>query len=154
MKKILPVILAILGVCAGIGSGLVLRGDASSQSSSHTEEAAHNDSGKTIREYVKLNNQFVVPVVTNGTVTSMVLISLSLEVQPGKKELVFVREPKLRDGLLQVMFDYANIGGFAGAFTNSDNLIVLKNLLLETSRSSLGPFVTDVLIIDIARQEV
>ena len=63
-------------------------------------------------EYVKLSNQFVVPVVKGKTVVSLVVLSLSLEVPEGQKDAVFRREPKLRDSFLQVLFDHANIGGF------------------------------------------
>ena len=69
-------------------------------------------------EYVKLNNQFVVPVVEDGRVAAMVVLSLSLEVEAGNTEAVYQREPKLRDAFLQVLFDHANVGGFCGSFTD------------------------------------
>lgn len=105
------------------------------------------------REYVKLSNQFVVPVVQNEAVSSMVVIALSLEVHSGQKETIFLREPKLRDAYLQVLFDHANLGGFKGEFTNSGNLDVLRSALLEVSHDAVGELITDVLIVDIARQD-
>jgi flagellar protein FliL len=104
-------------------------------------------------EYVKLNNQFVVPVVEKGRVAAMVVLSLSLEVAPGDTEAVYQREPKLRDVFLQVMFDHANTGGFSGSFTDGSNLIVLRTSLKEAAAQVLGPGVSDVLITDIARQD-
>lgn len=168
MKKLFPIVLALIGIAVGIGVGILLRPDFTAQMTddAHVETEAGNtpeeDSGNSIKsmgsneakEYVKLNNQFIVSVVSQDVVTSLVLISLSLEVEPGRKETVFSHEPKLRDAFLQVMFDHANIGGFNGAFTNSNNLDVLRFSLLETAQKTLGPFVTDILILDIARQEV
>ena len=84
----------------------------------------------------------------------MVLVSLSLEVKSGYKETVYAQEPKLRDALLQTMFDHANIGGFDGAFTQSGNLDLLKKSLFETARITLGDSLAEVLIIDIARQKI
>lgn len=167
MKKLFPLVLTLVGISVGMGAGMVFRPDPETQtdenhsdttkdiaSAEHSGERYQGVEANEAREYVKLNNQFVVSVVSQDVVTSLVLISLTLEVDPGKKEAVFTYEPKLRDALLQVMFDHANIGGFTGAFTNSSNLDVLKFALLETAQKTLGPFVTDVLILDIARQEV
>lgn len=168
MKKLLPIILTLVGIAAGIGAGIALRPDHQAElaenpcgddpnmgaSADHVDKQ-HQDIGESgEKEYVKLNNQFIVSVVSQGVVTSLVLISLSLEVETGRKETVFSYEPKLRDALLQVMLDHANIGGFEGAFTNSNNLDVLRFEMLETARNTLGSFVTDVLILDIARQDV
>jgi hypothetical protein len=83
----------------------------------------------------------------------MVILSLSLEVATGTSEQVYSREPKLRDGFLQVLFDHANSGGFKGSFTDSSNLVLLRRTLMETARSILGEVVQDVLISDIARQD-
>ena len=105
-------------------------------------------------DYVKLNNQFVVPVVLNGQVASMVILALSLEVVVGGTEQVYALEPKLRDVFLQVLFDHANSGGFTGDFTSSKNMVVLRDALREVAIKTLGATVTDVLITDVARQDL
>jgi len=175
MKKLLPILLALIGIGGGIGAGVMLRpppaevveiqpcGDGSdiAKSAAHGDDhgADHGDEGSTgpegeLREYVKLNNQFVVPVVTESKVEALVVLSLSVEVGPGQKELVYAREPKLRDSFLQVLFDHANMGGFRGAFTNANNMDVLRNALNEAARKAIGDTISDVLITEIARQDV
>jgi len=104
-------------------------------------------------EYAKLNNQFVIPLVQDGTVAALVVMSLSVEVDFGHKDDVFRKEPKLRDSFLQVMFDHANIGGFRGDFTRFENLNVLRTGLREVAQRDVGEHVKDVLIIEIARQD-
>lgn len=104
-------------------------------------------------DFVKLNNQFIVPVLENGKVTSLVILSLSLEVTAGGRGKVFALEPKLRDGFLKVMFDHANAGGFNGNFTSDDNMLVLRDALKEVAFKILGPILQDVLIIDMVRQD-
>ena len=64
------------------------------------------------------------------------------------------REPKLRDAYLQVLFDHANVGGFNGSFTSSGNMSILRRALLQTSQNLFGNLILDVLITDIARQDV
>jgi flagellar protein FliL len=187
MKKLAPLILALLGCAAGAGAGYVLRpatGPSADAADGHAPEAddaehaepapehgteataapatehgedaadaADGEHAENQPEYVKLNNQFVVPVVENGSVVAMVILSLSLEVAPGSTEAVYTREPKLRDVFLQVLFDHANSGGFRGTFTDGANLVVLRQALLEIARRTLGEVVSDVLIVDIARQD-
>lgn len=153
LGKLLPILLILIGVGGGIGAGVMLRPEPSAEGEHAAPvEEAEVDPEK-MPEYAKLNNQFVIPVVEKGRVVAMVILALSLEVEKGKTEEVFAREPKLRDVFLQILFDHANAGGFNGSFTDGANLILLRKSLLETAKSVLGTVVTDVLISDIARQD-
>lgn len=172
MRKLLPVILALIGLGGGIGAGLLFRpapasedhaADETSVDAEHSEGGTHDDAEDSetgaehgeegLPEYVKMNNQFVVPVVDDARVVAMVVLSLSLEVEAGNTEAVYQREPKLRDAFLQVLFDHANTGGFSGSFTDGSNLVVLRTSLTEAAALVLGAVVKDVLITDIARQD-
>ena len=162
MDKLLPLLLIILGIGGGAGAGFLLKpgpvettmdnpcgdGEMPKAPAAAVEEVMPED-----REYVKLSNQFVVPVVREGRVDALVVLSLSAEVQLGTRETVFSREPKLRDVFLQQMFDYANQGGFSGVFTETNTLDVLRQMLTEAGREVLGAQLLDVLITDIARQD-
>jgi hypothetical protein len=162
MRKLIPILLALIGLGVGGGAGYFLRpapeetlaanpcgeGPAPTE---HDEEAPAE--GEPTVEYVKLNNQFVIPVVENGQVTALVILSLSMEVKVGATEKVYAAEPKLRDNLLQVLFNHANVGGFKGAFTDEANMETLRKALLEASQSVLGDVVTGVLVSDIVRQD-
>ncbi len=165
MKKLLlPILLLLLGVGSGVGAGLALKlepqediladghpcGDPNTAPDSVSEPAVDVTEE---REYVKLNNQFIIPVVQDGSVAALVVMSLNLEVTIGARTAIFAVEPKLRDGFLQVMFDHANIGGFSGDFTSGTNMRALRNELLRVAREIAGDRVTDVLIIDIVRQD-
>ncbi len=148
MKKlILPVVLGLIGLAAGAGAGFFLRADASATAEVESEEPT------VPPEYAKLNNQFVIPVMEDGVVVSLVVLSLSLEVTPGSTIMVFEHEPKLRDVFLQVLFNHANAGGFRGSFTDSANLVPLRMALFEAAVGVLPNVVTDVLIGDIVRQD-
>lgn len=173
LGKLIPVILALVGLGGGVGAGFFLRtapaaedhatdsadpakadehGAAPAEGEGAT--AAHEgDPEAGAPEYVKMNNQFVVPVVEGGRVAAMVVLSVSIEVEAGNTEAVYQREPKLRDVFLQVLFDHANTGGFSGSFTDGANLIVLRTSLKEAAVLVMGSAVRDVLITDIARQD-
>jgi flagellar protein FliL len=155
MRKLLPLILLLLGTAAGVGAGLALRPAPEPDGASTAEgaEAPKPVAPNTEQEYVKLPSQFVIPLLEGGRVGSLVVLSLSLEVPLGQTEAVFAREPRLRDEFLRVLFDHANTGGFRGTFTDTGNLVVLRRALLDAARKAMGENVSDVLITDIVRQD-
>ncbi len=168
MKMILPILLALIGLGGGLGAGVFLYkpppadematdGHAAAGDTADAQEAmaeAGEEPDPNGLDYIKLNNQFIVPLVTGGNVTSLVVVSLNLEVRNGNEELVYSREPRLRDAFLRVLFDHANAGGFSGDFTKSTNMMVLRDSLLEIARKNLGDIVTKVLIVDLVRQDI
>lgn len=159
MKKLLlPLILLLVGVGAGVGAGIFLRDDAEPMAEAPPEDEPEapdeEEEEPTDKSYVKLSNQFVVPVVEDGLVTALVVMTLSLEVAPGNTEAIYSKEPKIRDAFLQVMFDHANMGGFSGAFTNSATMDVLRKSLRETAQNGIDDSISDVLISNIVRQDV
>jgi len=162
LSKLLPILLLLIGTGAGVGAGVFLRPEPTVEEPKITAETQEGEtvdpSGQESeepldREYVKLSNQFVIPVVADARVSALVVMSLSVEVKPGHRDEIFAKEPKLRDSFLQVMFDHANIGGFRGTFTETGNLDILRVGLREIAIRDVGEIVTDVLILDIARQD-
>nr|WP_252734580.1 flagellar basal body-associated FliL family protein [Octadecabacter sp. B2R22] len=164
---ILPLILLLLGVGGGVGAGLFLTpeteelvSDPCGDTSVTPTELAHEETESSDpipldgREYARMNNQFVVPIVVGERVTALIVMSLSIEVETGGQEAVFSHEPRLRDAFLQVMFDHANMGGFAGAFTSSSNMRLLREALQGAADDVMQGHITDVLIVDIVRQDV
>ena len=172
MKKLLPIILLLVGLGAGVGAGLALRpepapppameedmaknGEHSDGHDGHKEmkKEEKSEGPPTGREYVELVDQFIIPVVNDSSVTSLILVTLTLEVDAGATEKVFQAEPRIRGALLQAMFDHANIGGFNGAFTNSSKLEPLRKTFVDVAQKVYGDEISDVLIVQITRQDV
>lgn len=172
MKKILiPVILTILGAGAGIGTGYVLgpktpeqeaqtEGKVATQNPENKAENTQETQGESNAlpsdnaNYFKIQNQFIVPIIHHGKMTGMVLMSLAIEADPSLRDAIFKHEPKLRDAFLRVMFDHANIGGFDGNFTENGPMQLLDESLLRVAQGMIGIGIRDVLILEIARQEL
>lgn len=169
MKKLIPIIMLLVGSGAGVGAGIFLRPApveeevvSDEMTEDHIEEKVD---GKAMEkdedhmssqgmEYVRLPNQFVVPLVAKDRISAMVVMSLSIEVVSGYGEDVFEKEPKLRDGFLRVLFDHASIGGFDGAFINNENLDVVRRKLRDVAKKVMGSDIaSDVLIFEVARQD-
>ncbi|MDW3223533.1 MAG: flagellar basal body-associated FliL family protein [Paracoccaceae bacterium] len=171
MKKLLPIIMLLIGSGAGVGAGIFMRPPPTavdqenamidpigSEQELDEVEASANIPGAASSaegmEYVKLPNQFVVPLVEKDRISAMVVMALSVEVAAGASTEVIDKEPKLRDEFLRVLFDYATIGGFSGSFINNENLDVLRSDLREAAKRVMGSDVAnDVLIFEIARQD-
>jgi hypothetical protein len=168
LNKMIPLILLLIGAGAGVGAGVFLRpadtieedkaveivGEEGGEAHSVIGEIRAEEDEESDYEYVKLHNQLVIPIVSGGRVTALVVMALSIEVPAGKSDFVLLREPKLRDSFLQVLFDHANIGGFDGNFTDTEVLGRLRDALKEVAQKDLGrEVVNDVLIIEIARQD-
>ena len=169
MKIVLPLVMLIVGSGAGVGAGLFLKPEpepappamdeeVSNAEQPEAEEAEQEpqsaDEENAAVQYVELSNQFVVPIVDNNRIASMVVLSLNVEVPDGGSQIIYDTEPKIRDAFLRVLFDFANIGGFSGAFTDNNNLNVLRRNLREVAQKTMGSdVINDVLISDIARQD-
>jgi hypothetical protein len=165
MGKILPILLALVGAGAGIGAGILTRPPPAEEMANPCGDPAEGgaepaaapeeppETPEAVTTFVKLNNQFIVPVLAEGRVQSLVVLSLSIEVTAETPDAVFAREPKLRDAFLQVLFDHANAGGFAGNFTAGTSMTTLRRALGEAATQVLGPIAVGVLIEDIVRQD-
>lgn len=173
MRLLLPVILLLLGMGLGVGAGFFLQPSPEVAQTPEVTQAIspcgepEGDPDSVLaaisaqnsvipqseREYAKLSNQFIVPVVAEGRVSALVLLSLSIEVSAGSKGLVAEYEPKLRDVFLQVLFNHANLGGFAGSFTSTTNMRDLRNALRLAAHEVMADRVIDVLIVDLVRQD-
>ena len=163
MKLIIPIILALLGTGAGVGAAIVMGAD---KQSHETEIACMPAAEKTVAEtppsseeappsdgeFVKLANQFLVPVLVQDEVDAMVVMSLSLEVEPGTTSEVFHLEPKIRDKFLQILFDHANKGHFGSGYTSNRSLEILRNALRAAAQDITRGKTRDVLIVEIAKQ--
>jgi flagellar FliL protein len=146
LRLLVPVGLSLVGLLAGLAIGAVTRPAPEDAATLAIPVAGP-------RDYVRLNNQFVVPVLSEGRVEAFVILSLSLEVTVGGSETIYSREAKLRDALLAALFEHANAGGFRGAFTSADRMHSLRAALLEAAGTVAGPVITDVLIVDMMRQD-
>ncbi|MEM7522255.1 MAG: flagellar basal body-associated FliL family protein [Pseudomonadota bacterium] len=183
MKFILPVIFALLGATGGLFGGHMLKPppeedpsmtDGSDQASSEAmpdAEMAEDDPTKGQTElagyekpqpvvskpentkFVKLEKQFVVPVIEGRRVASLMVLSLAVEVNEDAEEAVFSHEPKLRDELLRALFVHAQSGGFSGQFTKPHLMDDLKASLGVAARQVLGDVSYEVLLTNIVRQD-
>jgi flagellar protein FliL len=167
MKILLPLGIALLGLGGGLGAGFALKPAPEIAEPCEGEDcpdpaladgAPAAPAPQTVfgaLEYVALEKPFIVPVFADDRVAAMVVLSLSVEVPEGQRNNVLALQPRLRDGLLAVMFRHANSGGFDGSFTAGQKMADLKSALLAAAREVMtGIAVGEVLVTEIVRQDV
>lgn len=159
MLKFLPIVLPVLGLGVGVGAGVMMPPAApqiTAECPAPADAAAQGEPAlpDTPVEYMKINNQFIVPLVDGNDVTSMVIVSLSLEIAEGRQQDIYDIEPKLRDAFLRVLFDHASLGGFEGNFLSHLGLDTLRLALREMGQKTAGPVLRDVLIVDLVKQAI
>ncbi|HRO10637.1 flagellar basal body-associated FliL family protein [Amaricoccus sp.] len=179
MKKLAPLLIALLGLGVGVGVGLALKPapepevaaacpPAEGEAEAKAEVACPADGAdpfaptkpeekkKKAAElaYVQMDKPFVVPIFAGEKVAAMVVVSLSVETDTEGAHDVEALKPRLRDGFLKVMFRHANSGGFDGSFTSGRKMDDLKSALLRSAQEIVpGTLVEEVLITEIARQD-
>ena len=152
MRKLLPLLIALLALAGGVGAGMALRPPpAEPDAAMVTTPAYPVADGPT--EVLRLPSNFLIPLLSEGRVRAMVVVALALELVPEHGIDLARHEARLRAIFLQMLFDYANLGGFDGVFTAGEQLLTLRRSLLEAARLEFGDKVHDVLIVDLLRQE-
>ena len=145
--------LLLCGAAAGAGAAFFWPAPATEEHQAEAPTDSHDAAPPGAPVYIDLHNQFVVPVVENGAVTAMVVLTLSLATTAADEDRVRAQEPRLRDQFLQVLFNHANTGKFSGLFTAPTTLGDLRHSLLTAAKDTVGDGVGDVLIVDIVRQD-
>lgn len=175
IRKLIPIALPVLALVGGAFGGDMLRapadpakthaGDAhdapatddhatddhAKASSGHGGDDGHG--GTEADGWFTFPTQFFVPLVRQGDMGDLMIITLTLQTDGASIEPMRKKEHALRDALLRQLLIHANTGGFDGNFTADRNLAGLR---LDLQKAAAG--VTDlpikaVLIEDIARQQ-
>jgi len=104
--------------------------------------------------YHKLDKQFVIPVVADERVQSLMVISIELRIDEGASDAVFEHEPKLRDEFLQQLFIHGQSDGFSTIYQKPHVLAYLRDSLLMAAQRVLGDLVHEVLLTSLVRKDV
>ncbi len=104
--------------------------------------------------YMKFSRQFIIPVIRQNGVGSLVALDINLELSASANENVYLQEPKLRDAILSSLLRLSNEGAFNKHLLQPDNMEDIRAALFASAQSILGDDVTGVLILNFARQDL
>lgn len=104
--------------------------------------------------YLKFSRQFIVPIVAANNVDTLLIIDINLEITPSATEDAYSQEPKLRDALLTTLLKLSNEGFFNDDILKEGNIEEIRAALLEAAQAIIGDDALEVLILNIARQDL
>ncbi len=172
MKKLLPILLAVIAVAVGAAGGFFLRaagspaapgGEAATgqKEVAHAEkDAAHvaNDDahGKKgdAAVYMKFSRQFVTPIVAEGRPAAMMILDVNIEIDPALADTIYAEEPRLRDGVLKALLRQSAAGRLGSIFADPAVLEETRREILEEMRAIVGDGAKSVLIMDVGYQKL
>lgn len=122
------------------------------------EKAGHDDHGsgksKGNLAYFKFTREFVVPLISNERVSSLVILNLSLETDTTKADNLYLKEPLLRDSIMTTLIEIAGDGRTFQRMTSIENYETIRSMVLVDLQKRLpDQGIRNVLIMDIARQD-
>ena len=104
--------------------------------------------------YYKFSREFVVPIMRGGQVTSLVILHISLETDSATSERLFSEEPKLRDNIMTTLIGLSNDGRTLERPTDINNYETIRSVILMNLKDSIDSGIKNVLIVDMAKQNL
>tara|TARA_R100000365_G_C2748660_1_gene81078 strand:+ start:6533 stop:7063 length:531 start_codon:yes stop_codon:yes gene_type:complete len=175
MKQIVPAIVALLCILAGGAGGYLMKsGGTSSVSGAAHEDVAkghgeskkadkgHDQGGKSQHgeaasgevTFYKFTREFVVPMIEDDRVKSLVILNLNLEIDTSISQELFSKEPILRDNIMTTLVKLSSGGKTMDSITDVDNYETLRSMILSNLQNEIPEGIHNVLILDMARQDL
>lgn len=104
--------------------------------------------------YYKFSREFVIPIMRGGQVKSLVILHLSLETDPSISEQLFTEEPKLRDNIMTTLIELSNDGRTLEELTTVNNYETIRAMVLMNLNDAVSDQIKNVLIVDVAKQDL
>lgn len=119
----------------------------------HAKDGKEGDAAPAVI-YYKFTREFVVPIIRDGRVSSLVILNLNLEADASIERELFDMEPKLRDNIMTTLITLSNDGTTFESMTSVKNYESIRSLVLQNLGSVVKDGITNVLIVDLAKQDI
>lgn len=182
MKQLIPALIAGIFILAGGAGGFFVKdmmspkpavsdeghGDAGSEDGhgekkeagkkekGHGGGGGHGDDAAKSGSltYYKFSREFVVPVISNKRVDSLVILNLNLEVDSAIADSLYQMDPKLRDNIMTTLVSLSNEGEAMVSITDPANYELIRATVLENLKLLVPEGLENVLILDMAKQHI
>lgn len=115
----------------------------------------HGDEhGATGAGYLKIPNQFVVPIVRHGNVKALAVVSISLEIDEAERDTLSHELPRIKALTLQTLLNHAALGGFDGNFADLEHTTELSQRITDRLRHDVSHSIANTLLLELARQDL
>ena len=129
---------------------------------SHKEKASSSDhgggdkgaAGSSDVVYFKFTREFVVPIMHDRKVASLVILNINLEADSGISQKLFSMEPKIRDNIMTTLIELSNDGQTFDNITDVESYETIRAMVLMNLQKAIPTGIENVLIVDIAQQDL
>jgi flagellar basal body-associated protein FliL len=120
------------------------------------KDGKHGEGGDAAPDviYYKFTREFVVPIIRNGRVSSLVILNLNLEADASMERKLFDMEPKIRDNIMTTLITLSNDGTTFESMTSVKNYEAIRSAVLLNLGSVVKDGIKNVLIVDLAKQDI
>lgn len=112
------------------------------------------DSGASGTMYFKFSREFIVPLMDEKRVRSLVILNINLEADASMSNRLFSMEPKLRDNIMTTLIGLSSDGYTFQSFNEVESYEAIRSTVLQNVTEITGPGISNVLILDIAKQDL
>lgn len=105
--------------------------------------------------YFRFSREFVVPIIQNERVASLVILNINIEADAAASDKLFSQEPVLRDVVMTTLIEISGDGRTFQSMTSIENYETLRSLILGNLQKKFPDMgIKNILILDIARQDL
>ena len=105
--------------------------------------------------YFKFSREFVVPIIQNERVASLVILNINIESDAALSDKLFSQEPVIRDVIMTTLIEISGDGRTFQSMTSIENYETLRSLILVALQKKFPDMgIKNILILDIARQDL
>jgi flagellar protein FliL len=155
MKLPLALVGVALGLIAGGGAGSYWY-LAQARTAPADAQVATGPSEQPASEalaFIDMERKFVVPLVRDNRVRSLVVVDLRLEVRASGESRAIALKPKVRDAFLDTLYALAVAGAFDGDLYSNNVQDEMRARLLQAARQILQDDASAILIGELLRQD-
>lgn len=102
--------------------------------------------------FFKFSREFVVPIMREGQVKSLVILHITLESDTSVSDKLFTEEPKVRDNIMTTLIGLSNDGRTLEEPTDVNNYETIRAMVLMNLQDAVSDKIKNVLIVDLAKQ--
>lgn len=104
--------------------------------------------------YYKFSREFVVPIIEDERVKSLVILNLNLQVNSSASQALFSQEPVLRDNIMSTLIALSGDDTIFNSLNNVEHYETIRSMILTNLQESVSGEIQNVLILDMARQDL
>ncbi|MEZ5946736.1 MAG: flagellar basal body-associated FliL family protein [Hyphomonas sp.] len=104
--------------------------------------------------YFKFSREFVVPLMGENRVESLIILNINLEADDAISGQLFSMEPKIRDNIMTTLIELSSDGETMRTLGNVESYETMRTMILMNLKKVIPSGIENVLIVDMGKQDL